>query len=358
MAVMMEKLKTEMQQLQKDITELRSEMNEFCSTVVSTLSAKTEKLFDRFKECADKQDVLGSDMAKKFKQNQDAFIDMRNKLTEKFEAHVNDASSFKAQVVKHQVATRTDGINMQKEMKKVKEQLDVMRGKHTKEHQAANQLKEQLASLNKKLLNEQQATAKLRVQVDAMDGKFTAFGERLKHLQLEIQEKKTEIGTLQPPSLHATPAQFIPEWVLRERKRNNIIIFGLHETGDDHALIKSLFNDLDIPFGTVPDTRGTYRVGSQNSDNKRPIVIKLAHSNKKNEILLKARNLKGNTKWQGVVITHDLTKMECQEERARELQLRRDADEKNMKLSVVEKQSKTWKVIGGRGERRVALLPM
>ena len=51
-------------------------------------------------------------------------------------------------------------------------------------------------------------------------------------------------------------------------------------------------------------------------------------------------------------------KMECQEERARELQLRRDADEKNMKLSVVEKQSKTWKVIGGRGERRVALLPM
>ena len=60
MAVMMEKLKTEMQQLQKDITELRSEMNEFCST----LAAKTEKLFDRFKESADKQDVLGSDMAK------------------------------------------------------------------------------------------------------------------------------------------------------------------------------------------------------------------------------------------------------------------------------------------------------
>ena len=192
MAVMMEKLKTEMQQLQKDITELRSEMNEFCST----LSAKTEKLFDRFKESADKQDVLGSDMAKKFKQNQDAFIDLLNKLTEKFEAHVNDASSFKAQVVKHQVTTRTDGINMQKEMKKVKEQLDVMSGKHTKEHQDANQLKEQLASLNKKLLNEQQATAKLRVQVDAMDGKFTAFGEKLKHLQLEIQEKKTEIGTL------------------------------------------------------------------------------------------------------------------------------------------------------------------
>ena len=186
MAVMMEKLKTEMQQLQKDITELRSEMNEFCST----LSAKTEKLFDRFKECTDKQDVLGSDMAKKFKQNQDTFIDMRNKLTEKFEAHVNDASSFKAQVVKHQVATRTDGINMQKEMKKVKEQLDVMSGKHTKEHQAANQLKEQLASLNKKLLNELQATAKLRVQVDAMDGKFTAFGEKLKHLQLEILEKR------------------------------------------------------------------------------------------------------------------------------------------------------------------------
>ena len=88
------------------------------------------------------------------------------------------------------------------------------------------------------------------------------------------------------------------------------------------------------------------------------LVVKLAHSDKKNEILLKARNLKGNTKWQGVVITHDLTKMECQEERAHELQLRHDTEEKNMKLSVIEKQSKIWKVIGGRGERRVALLPM
>ena len=123
---------------------------------------------------------------------------------------------------------------------------------------------------------------------------------------------------------------------MNAREITSSSIFGLHESEDDRALTELLFNDLDIPFATIPDARGTYRVGSRSSKNKRPIVVKLAHSDKKNEILLKARNLKGNTKWKGVVITHDLTKMECQEEKAREMQLRRDAEEKNMKLSDLE----------------------
>ena len=56
-----------------------------------------------------------------------------------------------------------------------------------------------------------------------------------------------------------------------------------------------------------------------------------------------------------MVITHDLTKMECYEEKSREIQLRQEVEKRNDKLSVTEKQMRFWKVVGGRGERRVAL---
>ena len=53
----------------------------------------------------------------------------------------------------------------------------------------------------------------------------------------------------------------------------------------------------------------------------------------KNEILFKAKNLKGNEKWKQVGITHDLTKMEYLDEKNRELQMRQAAAAKNAALS-------------------------
>ena len=98
-----------------------------------------------------------------------------------------------------------------------------------------------------------------------------------------------------------------------------------------------------------------FRVGQPSSGKKRPIVIKFGDIGKKNAILLRAKNLKGKTKWSGVVITHDLTKMECHEEKAREIQLHQEVDEKNKKLSITERQMRFWKVVGGRGERHIVL---
>ena len=71
-----------------------------------------------------------------------------------------------------------------------------------------------------------------------------------------------------------------------------------------------------------------------------------------------ARKLKGMAKWQGVSTSHDLTKMECMEERNKELILKQEAESKNAVLSELEKHSKFWKVIGGRGRRRVVLITM
>ena len=45
-------------------------------------------------------------------------------------------------------------------------------------------------------------------------------------------------------------------------------------------------------------------------------------------------------KWNGVVITHDMTKLECQVEKAWEIKLRQDAEHLNNSLTADEKRVK------------------
>ena len=85
----------------------------------------------------------------------------------------------------------------------------------------------------------------------------------------------------------------------------------------------------------------------------RPLIVKLKNQEEKAEILFKAKRLKNNQNWRGVSITHDLTKQQCQAEKVEEMELQRKAAEKNCHL--LEKCTKVWKVVGGRGTRRLAL---
>ena len=144
----------------------------------------------------------------------------------------------------------------------------------------------------------------------------------------------------------------------RERKKNNLIIFGLGESNE--ALNEEVVDDLFHDLGTVitSDEYQCFRVGKYNSQNYRPLVIKLPNAIIKNDILAKAKMLKGNEKWKGVSITHDLTKMQCAEEKTNELLLRQEAVKRNEGLSPEEKLTKIWKVIGGRGSRALAFRPL
>ena len=153
-----------------------------------------------------------------------------------------------------------------------------------------------------------------------MGERLAEVEKNLNLLQAESRPRKMEMESILSIT-SGIPLQPVPEWVLRERKRNNIIIFGLREEDNDQALVKSLLNDLDIPYNVHSDTRGHFRVGRLNSERPRPIVIKLIHANKKKEILMNTRNLRGIESWTGVTIAHNLTKIEYQEERIQESNL-------------------------------------
>ena len=102
------------------------------------------------------------------------------------------------------------------------------------------------------------------------------------------------------------------------------------------------------------DNTQYFRIG-RSLEKCRPLIVKLRNQEEKAEILFKAKGLKNNQNWEGVSITHDLTKQQCLAERVKEMELRKEAEEKNCRLLEDEKLAKVWRVVGGRGTRRVVL---
>ena len=234
-----------------------------------------------------------------------------------------------------------------------------------------NRLEAQIASLQKESAAKElekkmeEFDAAFKSKIIEMDTDLVRSNEKIRNLEQEIEENKREINALRlsTPTPHiilgtATPS----EEELRTWKKNNIIIFGLPESQatdskeETQMEVQLLFHDLGLQLNTVTDVQSMYRVGRPSAEKKRPIVIKLTSSDMKREILFKARNLKGNPRWKGVVITHDLTKLQCLEEKNHELKLRHEVQKNNSMLSEVEKQIKVWRVVGGRGRRHLALV--
>ena len=121
------------------------------------------------------------------------------------------------------------------------------------------------------------------------------------------------------------------------------------ENGDEKKQVEDLLSDLGVDISLADDQ--IFRVG-KNMCKCRPLIVKLNMPEIKSKIMFLAKNLKNNVKWKGVSITHDLTKLQCQEEKLREIELRRRANEKN--CHSLDK-GMIWKVVGGRGARHLAL---
>ena len=271
-------------------------------------------------------------------------------LSKKMEKHITSADSFKAQVVKHQVSSKTDSEAIQKKSTKLQQQLDAMNCKFEQEKKEIRRMKDEM---NTKMNAIGERTSSTDVQLQQLQTEFQAIKAKVDEIQ-NYAQSSTNLAT----TANGTPVQFVPEWVLRERKKNNIIIFGLHEMDDDLAVIKLLAADLELDLDPSCDIVHNFRVGTSNNGNVRPLVVKFACLEKKNAMLLNAKKLKGKEKWNGVVVTHDMTKLECQVEKAWEMKLRQDAEQLNNSLTADEKSVKFFKVIGGRRERRIACFPI
>lgn len=97
------------------------------------------------------------------------------------------------------------------------------------------------------------------------------------------------------------------EYLKRDKKQNNIIIFGLKEEEESTSGLiqeaKKIFNnDLNINIGDF-EINNIYRIGKKSTDGKpRPVLFSFVNSWKKNELMKVRKNLKD------VYITEDYSK--------------------------------------------------
>ena len=151
-------------------------------------------------------------------------------------------------------------------------------------------------------------------------------------LEIKVEELRNEVSALKKSkndskiltdgkyrksvvSDKTTPSKDkISEWLLRWSIRRNIVIFRLHEEIDDENLVKTLFSDLGINFDNVT---AVYRMDSRPSMRKqtarRPLIVEFADINVKDEALSKAKNIHNHSKWKGINMKHQLTKLQLQE---------------------------------------------
>ena len=109
--------------------------------------------------------------------------------------------------------------------------------------------------------------------------KFQAIKEKV----IEIHNS-AQISTNLASTTSDTP---VPEWVLHEPKKSNIIIFGLKESDDDVASIIALAGELALDLDLSTNILHLFLVGTSNSGNVRPLVVKFACLEKKMAKLLK-----------------------------------------------------------------------
>ena len=187
------------------------------------------------------------------------------------------------------------------------------------------------------------------------DADFQNLKQKIKDLENKSAVWESQIKSLKGKSQAVDPqsAETSYELQLQERKKNNLVFFGLQEDEqNDINQLKALFSDLGADVSL--DNTKFFRTG-RSLEKCRPLILKLENQEEKAKILFNAKKLKNNKTWTGVSITHDLTKQQCQTEKLKEMELRKEAVEKNSHLSKEEKNTRVWKVVGGRGTRCLVL---
>ena len=132
----------------------------------------------------------------------------------------------------------------------------------------------------------------------------------------------------------------------RNNKQQNLVVFGLTESITDTETAQQLISDI----GSLSRICSSFRIGKGVEGKSRPLIIRFASKHERDDVYGRLKNLKGQTRWTNISVTLDLTKMQCMEEKEIYNLLAKKAQEKN---EVIDVREGFWKVIGGRGKKRI-----
>jgi len=148
--------------------------------------------------------------------------------------------------------------------------------------------KEQEEFLMKNLI---QPLNEIKTKVNKIDLQQDEILQRLNESEKEVQELRAENTALMRRVSQLE----------RQGRRNNIVIFGVHDKEDARVAFEKITINL-LKLSAVPQTEAIYRLGDPEKQ-KRPILVRLLSQSDKNMLMSKVTELKGTK----ISISDDLT---------------------------------------------------
>ena len=221
--------------------------------------------------------------------------------------------------------------------------------------------------------------AKFDKSVKELDRKIESVIARVSSHDEEIESLKSEVKELQKANATTrkpvdtvkiesnTRSSIFNEIGEREKRQLNVVVHGLTEADvnvkegtkrheEDLKLLQSLTAEIDVQLQLSDAVRFARRLGELNlGDTPRPLLIGFNNIADKNVLLDNAKKFKDKVvdpenEQSRISIVQDLTKAQRAEERS----MREEASKRNAELTVEEAKNWLFKVIGRRGERRIA----
>ena len=147
----------------------------------------------------------------------------------------------------------------------------------------------------------------------------------------------------------------------REEKKNNIVIYGLKESGEtdgkkrkeeDEEMVRKMATEIEIDF--KGEIKSSYRArpaaGKPAGDRPCPLVVTIDDDETREGILANARRMSGKESWKKVFVAHDMTWRQREEARKEETKLRDDAERRTREENERGRVGKCI-VVGQRGKK-------
>lgn len=202
----------------------------------------------------------------------------------------------------------------------------------------------------------------LQLQSKASKEQLQAVGEEVKTLgkclqgvlttgkgcTKQSQEDLPMTATETSPKRKTVIKLSVTEMEDRERRKSNLVIFGLKESGTDRKTSQEqdrvTFEKLCRDLKEVVEVKNSFRLGSKSDNKIRPLKVTLESESCRNKILLRSKHLRDFKQYEGLYIKRDMTPLEREEDK----QLREERDSRRKEDEKKGIRDKIWVIRNGK----------
>ena len=199
-------------------------------------------------------------------------------------------------------------------------------------------------------------------RVGELEKKEEANAKRWSDNDEAMKKLSSRVGEMEQKEANgAATATVFAEMKERENKKESIVVHNLPEPDENikdgkrrQAADKEKFQEvIDVIGANVnvgESVKFCRRLGEKKDGKPRPLQLGFKNRDAKDKIMENTKKLADmDAEWKAISVVHDLTKMQREEE----AEMYNEAEEKNTKMSDEEKKNWLFKVVGGRGNRRI-----